>query len=359
MYKRILLVLMMVMLLSACRKEEPEDTTLLTLDGDPVELHEGLLYLELTRRAFENTGGPEVWDLSLAGRDTLQTAADKALESLIRTKILSRQYPASKISDIERIQIMQSVEALVAALGMDWMQDAGLTKDQLAVVMEESFRAWKYRESMNFLPGTQEEELAYKTAEAFAMYDTLDQQKYLQKVEMDAIMIYTGEWIDDHWVTYPESQNKEKRAKAEEAQQVLLKGTHFDQVRKIYSEDRVLENNLLLHDGVIQADNEKTPVFYRGQIQTDLAEAIFRTPAGEYTEILETRYGYMIVSVKNFSEVEAADYEIYRLQLAQAREEYRISLMQELSEKQFEEEYARLKTEVQIVINEELWEASQ
>ena len=65
----------------------------------------------------------------------------------------------------------------------------------------------------------------------------------------------------------------------------------------------------------------------------------------------------MIVWVKSYAEVEPADYEVYRLQLAQAREEYRISLMQELSEEQFEEEYQRLKSEVEVVINEELWEA--
>ena len=352
-----LILLMFILLMMACRSEEPEDTVLMTIDGTPVDVSEGRLYLTLTRQAFEEVGGEEVWELSLAGRDTAQTAADKALESLIQTKVLSRQFAESKLMEDDWHKIDQSTEALMEAIGEEELEAIGLSQEHLRVCMAESYRAWKYQQSMVFLPGTKEEELEYQTAEAFVRYDTVDQQEYLQRVELDAIMVYTGEWIHDQWVEYPQLQRKEIRSTIEEARKLLEDGKTFEQIRKVYSEDASIQENQLFHDGVVQADTEETGILYRGQIQTDLAEKIFRTPAGEYTDILETPYGYMIVYVKSFAEVEPADYEVFRLQLARAREEYQVALMQELSDEQFEEEYKRLQTEAVVIVNEAVWEA--
>lgn len=328
---------------------------MLAIDGEEVSIEEVQLYLDLTKKAFEKTGGEEVWSISLAGRDPEQTAVDTAMESLIRTKILSRQVPASDLTEEDRQAIRQSTNALFTSLHKEKIQ-CDLTKQQLFRCMEESYRAWLYRKSMVFLPGSQEEELEYQVAERFMRYDTIDEPTYLQRIELDAIMIYTGQWIDDRWVEYPQAQLKEKQTRIEEAKKLLETGSAFEDVGKVYSEDSSLQENLLLHEGAIQADTETTPVLYRGQIQTDLADILFRTPAGEYTDIISTQYGYIIVYVKNYSDAEPEDYEIFRQQLAQAKEQYRVSLLQELSEVQFESEYERLKTEVEVVINEELWD---
>lgn len=334
-------------------KEQQEKTVLLTVDGVDVELKEGLLYRELTQQAFEERGGAEIWDLNLSGRDAAQTADEKALESLIRTQVLSRQTENQPLDPEDQRLIDTSIVRLLEDVGTERLQELGISEADLKCYMEKSYRACQYRKSLNFLPGSLESDLKEQVSEAFARYDSLDQEIYLQKVQMDAIMMYTGEWIDDGWISYPDSQREEIRRRMEEAQELLQAGASFAQLRYIYSEDDSLTENPLLNEGVVK--DETASELYRGQIQTDLAEKIFRTPAGEYTDILQTQYGYILVRVEYFAQVEDHDYTVYQQQLEKARARYQTTLMQDLSQEQFETEYERLQAEAEVVVNEELW----
>ena len=151
MYKKILLwgLIGILVLMTGCQKKvEEADTVLFTLNGEPVDVREGKLYLELTRQAFEEKGGKEVWSMSLQGRDPSQTATDKALESLIRTKVLSLQIPSEELTQDDQMQIIKGNRWLIASLGTEMMEEIGLSQEEFRACMEESYRAWKYRDSM-------------------------------------------------------------------------------------------------------------------------------------------------------------------------------------------------------------------
>ena len=105
--------------------------------------------------------------------------------------------------------------------------------------------------------------------------------------------------------------------------------------------------------GVVRSELEG--IFYRGQIEEDAAQAIFKTPAGENTGIIDTTYGYLIVYVDSFSLVGYADRISYNDQLKKAREEYRTQLMESLIEEQREAEYDRLLQDADIVIHDAVW----
>ncbi len=341
----------------ACAQQDAkEDTVLAVIDGKEVDVQEGLMYLELTRRVFEAKGGDEIWAMNLAGRNAEQTASEKALESLIRTKILSRRAAGTPLEEEDKARIERGTLRLMALLGEEKQNRLGLTEEQLRKSMEESYRAYRYRQSLVFLPGGQEKQLSDRVDEEFAEYDSIDSENYLQKVGMDAIMIYTGEWVNNTWISYPDSQQREKLALAEEAKKKLDDGLSFWLVRSQMGEDENLTDTPLLRDRVVQSDSEK--YLYRGQIQTDLAERVFRTPVGEYTDIIETRYGYIIVYVKEFPKTTSSDYLYYRQRLAEAREQYRVDLMQIMSEEQFETEYERLRKAARIEVNETVWNSA-
>ena len=359
MRKRILCGLMACLIclagLTGCRshQSEEEDTVLMTIDGTAVDQKEGLLYLELIRKSYERRGGKEIWSMSINGRDSSKTAGQNALDSLIRTKIMAREFDPERLTEQDQRNIDRSVPRMIDVIGKDHLQELGITEKELRAYMEESFRAFQYERSMTFLPGSREESLNEEVEDRFIAYAVADQDTYLQKVRIDWIMLYTGEWIEGRWVSYPSSQKQEKREKAEEAIARLEEGSSFALTRNMYSEDDSAEENPVLSAGVMRSEVEG--IFYRGQIEEDAAQAIFKTPAGENTGIIDTTYGYLIVYVDNFSLVGYADRISYNDQLKKAREEYRTQLMESLIEEQREAEYDRLLQDADVVIHDEVW----
>lgn len=350
------LLLLLLLLLAGCsQKAEPVDTVLMTIDGVEVDESEGRLYLEMTRRIYEEKGGAEIWDMSLGGRDSAKTAAENALDSLIRTKVTAREFEASRLSDSDRRNIERSVASLRSAIGQEKLAEWGFKERDLERFMEESYRAYRFERSMSFLPGSMESKLDSQVEERYIAYEVADQETYLQKVRMDAIMIYTGEWIDGIWVSYPNTQAEEKLAMMQRAVDFIQGGASFATARRWYSEDDSLRDNPLLTEGAVICETEEG-ILYQGQIQNELANGIFKTPVGEMTEILETAYGYILVKVEGFDEPQGSDYAAYEEQLEKARQEYRALLEKELGEEQLESEYQRVLNNADIRIHEDVWQ---
>lgn len=350
-----LLCLLCIVGLTACRSQQSteESTVLMTIDGTSIDQKEGRLYLELIRRSYERRGGTEIWSMSLHGRDSSKTAEQNALDSLIRTKIMAREYDPERLTAQDLRNIELSIPQMIDEIGAEHLEELGISEKGLHAYMEESYRAFQYERSMTFLPGSMEESLNEEVENRFIAYAVADQDTYLQKVRMDWIMLYTGEWIEGNWVSYPASQKQEKQKKAEDALARLEEGGSFALTRNLFNEEDIAAENPVLTAGVVQS--EWDGIFYRGQIDEDAAQTIFKTPAGETTGIIETPYGYMIVYVDSFSPAGYADRIGYNEQLKRAREAYRTQLMQTLSEEQREAEYDRLLQDAEVLINDEVW----
>ena len=355
--KKGIILLLILALLTGCYRgeKEPADTVLVTINGEEVSEAEGRLYLEMMERIYEEKGGKEIWDIPLSGQDSRKTAEENALDSLIRTKILAREYDPARLTDSDRRNIERGIIKVTTLLGEKHLKAIGLEAEDLARIMEESYRAFRFERGMSFLPGTMESELDQRVAEAFIAYEVADQDAYLQRVSIDAIMIYTGEWIDGTWVRYPASQREEKLARMEEAYARIQAGGQFALTRNWYTEDKILTDSPVLSEGVVVSE-DPAEYLYQGQIQDDVAEAIFKTPAGETTGILETQYGYILVKVLGFSKPGYLDQKRYEEVVDQAREEYRTELIQELEAEQLESEYSRLLEQAAVDIHEDVWD---
>ncbi len=262
-------ILLVILLLSGCsafkekEKLPEEDHILMTIDGEPVSDVEGRLYLEMIRIVYEKKGGEEIWDIPLNGRDSIKTASDQALDSLIRTKVAAREYDAARLNEDDWHNIERGVIKLETAIGESRLKSMGLSEEDLRRCMEESYRAFRFERSMSFLPGSMESELDAKVAEAFIAYEAADTDLYLQKVSIDAIMIYTGEWIDGVWVSYPAAEREEKYALMEEAYERIQNGGQFALTRNWYSEDQnLIDSPVFSSGGVMESKPDNT--VYRG-----------------------------------------------------------------------------------------------
>ena len=346
---RILLLLLCVTgVLTGCEKKED---ILMTIENEEVPLGEGMIYLKLAAEDFEALGGQDIWKISLTGQDAVQTVGERALQSLVRTKVLARE-GAGDVTQEEQRELEEMRGQLEEALGKEFCKQWKITEDVLERVLRESFFADRYQTSQQFT--TDQEELQNKVDEAFAWYDNTDVEAYLQKVRLLPLMVYTGEWADGTWVEYPEERKEKQQAKIEEAYGRLEEGEDFQTVAAQFGEDASPSDNPLLNEGIIRAAGDGT-VFYRGQIQPDLAERIFRIPANEHTDIISVKYGFIILFVLEYPETAGLDRRQYTSQLETAKKQYREDLMSGFQLQGYNDLYEQIEQRTPISIDEELW----
>lgn len=346
--KILLLLLCVTGMLTGCEKKED---ILLSIENEEVPLREGMVYLKLAADDFEALGGQDIWKISLTGKDAVQTVGERALQSLVRTKVLAREWTGD-VTQEEQLELEAMRGQLEEALGKEFCKQWKITEEVLERVLRESFFADQYQTSQMFT--TNQEELQNKVDEAFAWYDNTDVEAYLQKVRLLPLMVYTGEWADGTWVEYPEERKEEKRAKIQEAYGRLEAGEDFQEVAARFGEDESASDNRLLNEGIIRAVGDRT-AFYRGQIQPDLAERIFRIPANEHTDIISVKYGFIIVFVLEYPETAALDRRQYTAQLEIAKKQYREDLMAGFQLRGFNDLYEQIEQRTPIRIDEELW----
>lgn len=198
--KILLLFLCAAGVLTGCGKKED---ILMTIENEEVPLGEGMIYLKLAADDFEALGGQDIWKISLTGKDAVQTVGERALQSLVRTKVLARE-GAGDVTQEEQRELEAMRGQLEEVLGEDFCKQWKITEDVLERVLRESFFADRYQSSQQFT--TDQEELQNKVDEAFAWYDNTDVETYLQKVRLLPLMVYTGEWADGTWVEYTEER---------------------------------------------------------------------------------------------------------------------------------------------------------
>ena len=346
--KAILIILCMAGILAGCEKK---DDILMTIQSEEVPLREGMIYLKMAASDFEELGGQDIWKLSLMGKDAVQTVSERALQSLVRTKVLARE-GAGDLTQEERQELDDMRPKLKSTLGADFCEKWDISDEVLERVLRDSYIADRYQTSQQFT--TDQQELENKVDEAFAWYDNTDVESYLQKVRLLPLMVYTGEWADGAWVEYPAERKEEKRAKIQEAYGQLENGGDFQKVAAQFGEDAENSANRLLNEGIIRAYGEGQ-TYYRGQIQPDLAERIFRIPANEYTDIIPVQYGFIIVYVLDFPETGSRDLAQYTAQLQKAKRQYREDLIAGFSLQGFNDLYEQIEQRTPISIDEELW----
>lgn len=338
----VLLLLGTLIWLSGRRQQRPDRLLVLQVADQQVYVNEAMVYWRLMQEEFERLGSESVWDLEILGASPEQIALDRVLESIVRIKVsqpLTRQ-----LTEQEESKVQEKAQQLGNWLGADFMEMHAIDAELLEQIVEENYKVYCYEQEVQFSAGSNEEEINQRLQEQFANYDYLDQEYYLSKAMIRTMMFYTGQWVEDQWVTYSEAQ---KELIHEEAWRIkrMVTADNFVKTAKMYSDNWTMADNPVFSYGAVQHEQSDYGYVYRGQMEPEVSEAVFNTGWGKVSNVLETDYGYLIVYVMAFNDAQESDYIAYEEQLAAAKQEFREQSIEELKSQRLEEEWQRLETE--------------
>ncbi|MCI8633794.1 MAG: hypothetical protein HFE64_09995 [Lachnospiraceae bacterium] len=341
-----------LLILSLQSGKRADQIRILQVGDEMVYANEAMVYWHLLCNEFEGMATEEIWDLQILGLDPKQTAMDRVLESIVRIKAIQPLVSSLKEGEAEALQAQ--VERLQRELGQAYMDKHQIDEALLRQILEENYKAYRYEKEAKFLAGSNEEQIAQRQREAFAVYEVLDRQQYLQTAAVRFLMMYTGQWADGEWISYSDAQKELILQEAEELHAQLTPETFGQMVKE---REEAEQENPVFSQGAVQHKKGEYGYLYYGQIDPEAAEIIFQTSLGEITPVIETEYGYLIVQVISYCTPTPTDEMEYEKQLESAKEAYRMQLMEELKHERLEEEWQRLEEETLIRRWDEKWTA--
>ncbi len=333
--------------------KRPDRVEILVVNEEKVSISEAMVYYRLMQHEFEKMGSEGIWDLEILGLDPHQTAVERVMESIIRIKAM--QSSVGVLSPQEEVQIEDEIDKLAQMLGADYMEKHCIDRALVDKVVRENYLAYRYEAEATFLPGSNEEEIENKLEQTFTRYDHLNVQQYTRIVSLQPMMFYTGEWVEGEWVSYSEAQ---KAVILEEVRSIYdtLSVENFKAYAENFADTVSIEDNPVFAEGAVSHPKMNYGMVYFGQMQQEIAEKVFSTKVGSVSELIETKYGYLIVRIISFIPQGSKEAEIYEERLELVKENYREQIIEELKSQRLEEEWLRLEQESQIQRFDEEWE---
>jgi hypothetical protein len=344
--KRFVAWLLLLTSLGGCSAPE----VVVTVADETVYEQQAMLYLALTLQAYEEQAGKEIWNMRIGGMDAFDAACEAALESMIRNKtVLSRRHSTQTTLISNQEEIEQAASNLRDRIGAETLDEWGITQEQVIACIEEDYRVYQALQQISYLPDT--DEIEERVDEYFVWYDHVDVDEYMERIWLDAIIVYTGQFMDGEWI---QATGNGAYEKAEEAMAALEAGASFDEVKQQYNEEENLATAPCFTAGVVQSQSGN--FFYKGQLERDLWEELFRIPVGQTSDVLTTEYGYLIVRVIGFPGAEENDRVLYQRKLEEVREEYRQQISQEMIQEGLESTIDQWRQELSVTVHMEKWQ---
>lgn len=337
----VIIIEILVQLDAAVRQQD----VVLSVNGKESRIPEAMVYYYLVTEEFEKIGGYQIFDVSVTGRSTRQTASDRTLQSMVRVKVA--QSVAGSLTDAEQDTVRQYTEKLKEKLGSVYMQQYGITDELLEQIVRENYLAEKYESNTQFRTSDFEDEIAQGLTERFGGYLAMDKSQYLRTAVIVPIMLYTGQMSSDGWTSYPDAQ---KEAILDRAVKIREKVTvqNFRKVAEQVSDDLSVSTNPALSQGAVINPQSVYGNVYYGQTAQPVQEVLNTMEVGDISGVIETDYGYLILMMTGKREAKDKDLEEFTSQLEQARTSYRAELLSDLKSQRMEQEWERLENEAEV-----------
>ncbi len=334
--------------------QRPDQATILEVNEEKVSISEAMVYYRLMELEFERMGSEEIWGLEILGLDPEQTALERVIESMIRIKAIKSS--AGALNEKEKTELKSVAAGLAKLLGDEYCKQHYIDDDLLEKVVQENYLAYRYEAEATFLPGSNESEIQEKLRQTFARYDNLNVEQYTRTIRLKPMMFYTGEWVEGEWVTYSEAQ---KAVILEEVLRIYenLDAERFSAFSNEFADSTEVADNPVFAEGAVQHPRMNYGAVYFGQMEQSVAEKILYTPIGSVSELIETKYGYLIVQVVSLSPSTSYDIQSYQEILEKVKEDYRDEIIEQLKSQRMEEEWQRLEKESRIQRHDAKWEA--
>jgi len=323
------------------------------VNSETVYSNEAAVYYELMLDEMEQMAGEEFYELTILGTEPEQLAMDRALSSLVKVKA-AQSVAGGTLDEAELSDMAEKVEQLKTILGEDKLEAYALDDELLTDIVTENYLVYRYEKNADFILTEIATDIETAMQKRYETYDTQDTGVYLRRVKVQVLLFSTGQMVEGEWTSYAEIQKEQILETVEEVHEKMMSGRlHFKTAGIQYaSETKVSEIPAFTEGEVLCPDMDEGYVYY-GQMDRELADAIFSLEVGEISDIIETQYGYLIAEADEFSEATVRDVQEYSSQLQRAKENYRSQLVEELREQRLDEEWERLVSESTVTLYQE------
>ncbi|NDL66721.1 peptidylprolyl isomerase [Anaerotalea alkaliphila] len=303
-----LTLVLMLAALSGCAGKGA-DEVVMRIDGTEIMKNEVDFYLRQVEGMYEQTFGPDIWDMEVEEGKTLEQATLEGIkDTVIRSNILVVKAQEMDLAPTAEEQTSIDAEAKQYFESMDaaFIKDNQITLDLVKKMFLSEFLSNKvYQEATKDLEIDQdlvEDTLAMDTTYQGILEDGAE--NYNRTVRAQHILIKT---VDDSFNPLGEAEAAEAKAKAEEVLAKAKAGEDFAALVQEYSQDTAS----------LESDGELT--FGRSEMVPEFEQAAYSMQLGEIRGLVETTYGYHILKLNEVIPATAEGVKSAEDQLAQIR----------------------------------------
>lgn len=120
---------------------QSEGQVVATVNNKPVMVKEARFYLALAEVEFESTGGEDIWETPFDGRSAEEVAKERAIESVVKAKILGQKAEKENLvlNEAQEAQVQSQAEVIIANIGEEKLQSIGVTNEDVETLLKESY----------------------------------------------------------------------------------------------------------------------------------------------------------------------------------------------------------------------------
>jgi len=330
--KLISLLLILVFVFTGCGVNSK---VVVKVDDEEVKLNELKLYLRLIEKDFEAIGKEDIWETDFDGKTAEEIAKERALESLIKVKVVNKKASNLNLvlSEEDENLVKDQVKSIIEYLGEDTIENIGADNEIVEKMMKESLLANKvFEEATKDFEADQDKIQADIDVDLKDMKET-DPKVLLKQVRAKHILIKA----DD-------TNKEEAKQTAEGILKRIKDGEDFVSLVKEFSQD----------EGSIEKDGEYT--FPRGQMVPEFEEKAFSMKPGEVSDLVETQFGYHIIKLEEIIEPTEEDVAGFEEKIIDYEKGLREQYIQQQKEVAFTAQYEEWKEAVTIEIKNDEWD---
>lgn len=273
---------------------------IISVDNNKVDKDEFVVYLYEQVKAFEETGGSDIWAADFDGVSAQEVAKQNAANSLLRAKLAVKEAPSLGVStSVDENEVGTGAQELYDSIKADDLgrvDMSGVTLDMCKNIIRDGLIQ---KEVYNAVTGSYEVNRQdfesylqdYYTENA-ALYKNLTVKSIYVAADPNAAPAKGAEILTEEYSNYVRKDiDLVGKARIDEAYKKLQSGETFTEVQFNYSEE----------------PDKREFTIAPGDFNEEVLAKLYSLKKGEYSDIIEYNGGYYIFWVKEMSETPIDD----------------------------------------------------
>lgn len=273
---------------------------IISVDNNKIDKDEFVVYLYEQVKAFEETGGSDIWAADFDGVSAQEVAKQNAANSLLRAKLAVKEAPSLGVStSVDENEVGTGAQELYDSIKADDLgrvDMSGVTLDMCKNIIRDGLIQ---KEVYNAVTGSYEVNrqdfesyLQDYYAENAALYKNLTVKSIYVAADPNAAPAEGAEILTEEYSNYVRKDiDLVGKARIDEAYKKLQSGEAFTEVQFNYSEE----------------PDKREFTIAPGDFNEEVLAKLYSLKKGEYSDIIEYNGGYYIFWVKEMSETPIDD----------------------------------------------------